>query len=42
VGYVHELGVASEQLRDDTRALMAQAQQAIDQSQRLRAERAAA
>jgi serine/threonine-protein kinase RsbW len=39
--YVHELSVASEQLREDTRALMGEAKQAIAQSHRLRAERVA-
>jgi anti-sigma regulatory factor (Ser/Thr protein kinase) len=39
--YAEELRVSSEGLRDDMRALMAQAQQAIDQSTRLRAERPA-
>jgi anti-sigma regulatory factor (Ser/Thr protein kinase) len=37
--YVAALGAASAELRENTRALLAEAQQAIDQSQRLRAER---
>jgi anti-sigma regulatory factor (Ser/Thr protein kinase) len=39
--YTEQLRASSDGLRNDTRALIAQAQQAIDQSQRLRAERAA-
>jgi hypothetical protein len=38
--YARALEAVSEDLQSDTSALIAQAQQAIDQSERLRAERA--
>jgi serine/threonine-protein kinase RsbW len=40
--YIDELRAASAQLREDTRALMAESRQALDQRDRLRAERNAA